>query len=103
VPLFVALGCQAEPLPPDKADYAGHWRAPGVDLVIDPGGQVEYTKKQGAGYVEISGPIKTYDGDDFVVGVMVMTTRFDVTAPPRLEGGVWTMTVDGTRLVRVDD
>jgi hypothetical protein len=100
--LVLALvgACSTEPLPADKADYAGHWRGDGIDLVISLDGRVEYRRTQGASKVEITGPIAGFDGADFIVGVMVMKTRFDVTAGPTDMGGYWSMTVDGTELTR---
>ena len=103
--LFVAAllvsACKAEPLPPDKLDYAGQWRGGGINLVITKDGGVSYDKVSGSGHVEINGPIKGFDGDDFIVGVMVVKTTFDVTAPPHQDGGAWKMTVDGVELTRV--
>jgi hypothetical protein len=99
---LVLVACSAQPLPADKLDYAGHWRAPGIDLQITAEGRVHYRRSQGAGKVEIEidGPVAGFDGDDFIVGVMVMKTRFDVTAPPKDVGGYWSMTVDGVELTR---
>jgi hypothetical protein len=92
--------CTAKPLPADKAEYAGRWRGPGVTLEITPEGHAHYDRAEGKGRVQIDGPIKGFDGDDFVVGVMVVTTSFDVTVPPTEANGVWTMTVDGVVLTR---
>lgn len=93
--------CQARPLPPEKAQYAGHWRGGGVDLVIHPEGRAEYTKTQGKSTTEVSGPIG-WQGDDFVVAVMVVKTKFDVQEPPHEVDGIWMMTVDGVELTRVE-
>ncbi|MEM6990676.1 MAG: hypothetical protein AAF721_09270 [Myxococcota bacterium] len=93
-------GCEAIPLPEDKAEYAGHWKGPDVDLVIEPSGQVQFKKLQGKGQVQISGPITQWIDEDFVVGVMVMKTKFDVSEPPHLAGEAWVMTVDGVELLR---
>jgi hypothetical protein len=92
--------CTGKPLPADKADYAGRWRGPGVTLEITADGHARYDRAEGNGRVKIDGPIQGFDGDDFVVGVMVVTTSFDVTAPPTETNGVWTMTVDGVVLTR---
>lgn len=101
VVLLLASACKGQPLPADKLEYAGQWRGGGVDLVITADGGVSYRKVSGSSTVEINGPIKGFDGDDFVVGVMVVKTGFDVTAPPHEEGGAWKMTVDGVELTRV--
>ncbi|MEM9453365.1 MAG: hypothetical protein AAGF11_04250 [Myxococcota bacterium] len=92
--------CQPQPLPPDKAEYAGHWRGGGVDLVIYPEGRAEYTKQEGKGTIEVSGPVG-WKGEDFVIAVMVVKTKFDVQQPPHEVDGIWMMTVDGIELTRV--
>lgn len=94
-------GCKGQPLPADKAEFAGHWRGGGIDLVIRPEGHVTYEKAEGKGKVEISGPLQGWQGEDFVVGVMVVKTKFDVTAPPHEVDGVWVMELDGIELTRI--
>ena len=101
VVLLLVSACKGQPLPADKLEYAGQWRGGGVDLVITADGGVSYRKVSGSSTIEINGPLKGFDGDDFVVGVMVMKTGFDVTAPPHEEGGAWKMTVDGVEVTRV--
>lgn len=92
--------CSSKPLPPDRVEYAGHWRGPGTELVITLDGRATWQRTSGSGQVKIDGPIQGFDGDDFVVGVMVVKTTFDVTAPPAERDGRWTMTVDGVELTR---
>lgn len=92
--------CDAGPLPADKQDYAGHWRGEGMDLIIETSGKVRFKRAKGKGQVEISGPISGWYDEDFVVGVMVMKTKFDVAEPPKEVDGVWVMTVDGVLLAR---
>ena len=92
--------CSAGPLPPDKQDYAGHWRGDGMDLIIEHSGDVRFKRVEGKGQVEISGPISEWHDEDFVVGVMVMKTKFDVAEAPKEVDGVWIMTVDGVLLAR---
>lgn len=48
----------------------------------------------------IDGPLKQFEGDNFVVGVGPISTTFLVTAPPHQDGGQWKMTVDGVELTR---
>lgn len=48
----------------------------------------------------VNGPLKEFVGDDFVVGVLFMTTTFNVSSPPAEIDGVWKMTVDGVELIR---
>lgn len=97
---LLVAACKGQPLPPDKADYAGRWRGGGIDLVISPEGRVEYVKQQGKGRTEISGPLQGWQGDSFVVGVMTVKTKFEVTEPPHEVDGAWKMTVDGVELIR---
>lgn len=99
--LFVSA-CKGQPLPPDKADYAGRWRGGGIDLVIHAEGRVNYAKVEGKSTKTIEGPLQGWQGDDFVVGVMTVKTKFKVTEPPHEVDGVWKMTVDGVELIRSD-
>ena len=97
VSLLVAC---AEPLPADKAAYAGNWRAQGMSLLITKDGEVEYRRKTSGGNNMIKAPIKRFEGNNFVVGVGPFSTTFVVSKPPHLDDGVWKMTVDGVELVR---
>jgi hypothetical protein len=95
------LSACGEPLPKDKLAYAGEWQAARVYLLIDPSGRVEYKRQRDGGNVSIEAPIKSFEGDNFVVGVGPFTTTFVVSQPPRLaEDGKWKMTVDGVELTR---
>ena len=100
--LWVAmlLAACANPVPPEKSAYVGHWEAPGMSLLITQGGQVAYRRKKGSTTSEINAPLKKFDGDNFVVGVGLWTTTFVVSKPPREESGRWKMTVDGVELSR---
>lgn len=95
--LLVACG---KPLPQDKLAYAGSWRGTGMTLDISTGGEVRYRRVKGNANTSIDAPIKAFHGDDFEVGLGPLTTRFVVSRPPTLEGGRWTMTVDGVVLSR---
>ena len=88
-------------VPEDKSDYVGEWRAPDMSLLITRDGRVEYWRTEGMSKTSVSGPLQSFDGDDFTVGVGFMSTRFDVTVPPHEADGEWTMTVDGVRLRRI--
>lgn len=100
VALLVAC---AQPLPPDRAAYAGDWRGNGVSLLITAGGHVVYRRQESGSSVSIDAPIKAFDGDDFEVGIGPMVTRFDVGQPPTQKDGQWSMEVDGRILWREDD
>jgi hypothetical protein len=107
IALFLAAACAlllvacGTPLPKDKLAYAGEWRGGRTVLLITPGGLVEYKRERGGSSVEINAPIKHFEGDNIVVGLGPFNTTFVVSKPPQLEGGKWTMTVDGVELTRV--
>ena len=100
--IILLSGC-ADPLPEDRLDYVGEWRSKEMGLLILADGSVSYKRLKGGATTSVSGPLKRFEGDDFVVGVLFMTTTFDVTEPPHEIGGAWTMTVDGVRLTRVSE
>ena len=100
--LVGVLGC-GEPLPLERREYAGVWRAEGVRLEIELAGVVHYKREQGTTKVEINAPIVEFQGDDFVVGLWLARTTFSVSEPPNFQGETWTMVVDGRRLTRVAD
>jgi len=95
-------GC-AKPLPPEKLHYAGEWRGEGMLLIISPEGTVQYERKNGNSSTTINAPISEFDGNDFLVGMAGVTTRFVVPVPPHETPTGWEMTVDGVELKRVDE
>ena len=94
------LAACSQPLPQDKLAYAGSWRGTGMTLDISTGGEVRYRRVKGNSTTSVDAPIKVFHGDDFEVGIGPLTTRFVVSKPPTLDGGHWTMTVDGVVLSR---
>lgn len=96
----VMLGACGQPVPPDKRAYVGDWQAPDMRLAISAEGRVVYKRRDGGSSTSLDVPLKRFEGDNFVVGLGPMSTTFVVSAPPRLDDGVWTMTVDGVRLTR---
>ena len=102
--LFCGLaGCTGVPLPEDKWEYAGLWRGGKVTLEIFPEGQVRYQKLIGSsGHTRVNGPIKKYDGDDFITEVLFVSNRFRVDRPPFQDDGRWWMVVDGVMLKRLE-
>lgn len=98
---IIALAGCAKPLPPDKLAYAGEWQSPTMGLLITQDGRVAYKRLVGEnGSKSVSGPIQSFDGDDFVVGVGPVKTTFVVSVPPHQDHGEWKMTVDGVELTR---
>ena len=101
--LVLLLSACSTPLPPERADYAGLWRAADTTLLITPAGRVEYVVRRGNGFSKsIKAPLQRFDGDNFVAGLGPIGTTFVVTKPPHRDEGVWKMTVDGVELVRGD-
>jgi len=98
--LLALLVACAEPLPPARTAYAGQWFADKMRLEITTDGYVSYERRSEHGKTTINAPIQEFVGDDFTVGFGPFRTRFVVSKPPRLDGGVWKMTVDGVEMVR---
>jgi len=100
--LALTLCACAKPVPPSKSNYVGEWLSPTMALSIMPDGNIRYARKKGGMNKTMNGPLKEFDGDNFIVGIGPMTTTFTVTMPPHREAGAWKMTVDGVELVRKD-
>jgi hypothetical protein len=102
VPLLVAAlaGC-GKPVPPEKADYVGEWQRPEMYLLITQDGSVRYKRIKGGATTSVEGPLKSFEGDNFTVGVGPMTTTFEVSVRPHQTAeGEWRMTVDGLELLK---
>jgi hypothetical protein len=99
--LGLLLAACGSPPPMTRTAYVGEWVGKDMRLAIDAKGNVDYQRKKANGQSSITAPISKWDGDDFVVGVAFMTTRFVVSRPPTEKEGVWTMVVDGVELRRV--
>ena len=95
------LAACAKPLPPEKAAYAGQWRSPTMSLLITESGNVNYRRVDGGMSKSINGPLRSFEGDNFVVGIGPVKTTFVVSMPPHQDDGAWKMTVDGMELTRV--
>lgn len=93
-------GC-SKPVPADKAAYVGEWRSREMSLLITADGTVHYLRYKGGGQVKVTGPLREFKGDDFVVGVPFVTTTFVVSRPPQADDGKWKMVVDGVELTRI--
>jgi hypothetical protein len=99
--LVLALGACAKPVPADKAAYVGEWQRPEMYLLITQDGSVKYKRIKAGATTSVEGPLQGFEGDDFSVGIAMLSTHFDVTAPPhQLKDGSWKMTVDGMELTR---
>ena len=69
-------------------------------LLITQDGSVRYKRLKAGATTSIEGPLKGFDGDDFVVGIGPISTTFGVSRPPYRDGGSWKMVVDGLELTR---
>lgn len=94
-------GLLPKPIPADKLDYIGNWSSPSIELLITQDGRVEYHSTKDGMNKEISAPIQGFEGNNFIVGILGINTTFVVSAPPQLVDSVWTMTVDGEKLTKV--
>lgn len=97
----LVLAACGKPVPADKQAYVGTWESATTSLLIDASGRVIYKHQPSPSVSKsLDAPIKAYEGDDFIVGVGPLTTRFVVSAPPHQVDGSWKMTVDGQELTR---
>ncbi|MDB4835139.1 hypothetical protein OAH12_00980 [Cyclobacteriaceae bacterium] len=98
VGLFSCSGIQ---VPNDKQDYIGFWQSDIMYMKFSADGHVEYKRVEGGTSKSINAPLQKFDGDNFEVGAMGMTSVFEVSQVPTEDGnGRWTMIVDGVKLVR---
>jgi len=99
---ILLISACAKPVPEDKREYIGYWHSKNMTITISADGRLVYHRvrmKQGAKYsTKVDGPIKSYQGDELVVGVLSLTTTFKVSRPPYQEDGQWFMVVDGVTL-----
>jgi hypothetical protein len=101
-PLLLALllGACAKPVPPEKAAYVGEWRAPSMALLITQDGTIRFARKVKGVSRSMKGPLKGFDGDNFVVGIGPASSTFSVSVAPHRDGDVWKMTVEGVELTK---
>src|SRR6266581_5499177 len=95
-----ALSACGKPVPAEKAAYVGEWQSPGMTLLITQDGGVQYKRIKGGVTTEVNGPLQRFEGDSFVVGVLSLSTSFQVSKPPFEQGGRWKMVVDGVELTK---
>ncbi len=98
--LILFSGCSSNPIPPDKIHYVGEWQSKEMSLLILQDGSLAYQRLKGGGSTEITGPIKEFQGDNFIVGFAFFTTTFEVSKPPYEVDGVWKIVVDGITLTK---
>jgi hypothetical protein len=82
-----ALSSCAKEVPPEKASYVGEWQAQTMALLITQDGSVMYKRIKGGMTTSVNGPLRRFEGNNFVVGVPLICTTFQVSSPPYQEGG----------------
>lgn len=97
----ILLSACSKPLPVEKMNYAGEWRSNKMGLLILADGTVAYKRLQNGGTTSVNGPLKEFEGNDFVVGIGPFATTFAVSEPPHQTVDGWQMVVDGVRLTKV--
>ncbi|RUO75050.1 hypothetical protein CWI80_06910 [Pseudidiomarina sediminum] len=102
VVLLTLVGC-TQPIPQDKLNYVGEWHGDGVYLLISADGLMAYQRVDGSTQIQMQGPLKEFNGDDFVYGFFVWTSTFEVSQAPYFEDGSWYMVVDGVKLKKLTD
>ena len=95
------LSACGKPVLPEKSAYVGEWRAQAMVLLITQDGSVAYKRMKGGTTTSVNGPLRQFEGDNFVVGVPLISTTFEVSRPPYQQGGKWKMVVDGVELTKV--
>lgn len=98
----LALSACGKPVPPEKSAYVSEWRAPAMGLLITHDGSVAYKRLKAGVKTSANGPIRRFEGDNFVVGVPLLSITFVVSKPPYQEAGRWKMVVDGVELTKVE-
>ena len=63
-------------------------------------GTVRYKRENGKITKTVDGPLRRFEGDNFVVGIPLISTTFEVSKPPYQVAGTWKMVVDGVELTR---
>jgi len=98
---ILMTGCNSIPIPEGKKTYVGTWEGVGFHLTITDDGAVNCRRVNGRSTKTITGPVTDFKGDDFVVGALFITTRFEVQHPPYMEGDDWFMVVEGIELKKI--
>jgi hypothetical protein len=97
--VLVLTAC-GQTVPADKAAYVGEWRAQAMALRVTQDGHVAYRRVRGGTTTSVDAPLRRFEGDNFVVGLPLLSTTFQVSKPPYEEAGRWKMIVDGVELTR---
>ena len=99
--LALVTAC-AKPIPSEHRAMVGTWEAPGMVLQISADGNLAYRREKDGSSVSIDAPVQQIGAGKFTAGIGPLVSEFRLDQPPRLENGVWSMTVDGVALRRTD-
>lgn len=97
---LLLLSACSKPIEKSRLSYVGYWGSNEMVLLILKDGSVSYKRLKKGMTTSVNGPLKEFIGNDFVVGVLFMTTTFKVSEPPHKVKGKWQMVVDGIRLTK---
>ncbi len=100
--IMLFFNCSSKPVPEDKRSYIGKWSGREMYLEITHSGRVSYNRKVNGINKSVNAPIQKFEGDDFIVGVWFIKTKFNVNKPPYKKKNVWKMVVDGVELIRIN-
>jgi hypothetical protein len=98
--LLLALAGCGKPVPPDKSAYVGEWKDKTMYLLITKEGSVRYKRIKEGVTTSVDGPLKGFEGDNFLVGFGPVSTTFSVSKPPHQDRDKLKMVVDGVELTR---
>jgi len=98
---FLLTAC-GKAVPPDRSAYVGEWKAQTMALLVTQDGSVAYKRIKGGVTTSINAPLRRFEGDNFVVGLPIISTTFEVSKPPYQDAGRWKMVVDGVELTKVE-
>src|SRR5258705_3419687 len=87
LPVLLILSACGQPVPQEKAAYVGEWRAQTMALLLTQDGTVAYKRLRGGVTTSVNGPLRRFEGDNFIVGVPILSTTFEVSKPPYQEAG----------------
>lgn len=90
------------PVPPENADFVGHWQAENMDLIVEKYGRVHYRHKQSGSEVTLDLPLQSITPQAITLGIAFWKTDIEIEVPPHAENGVWHMTAEHVDLTRKD-
>lgn len=100
--LLVSLAGCGKPVPQEKLAYVGEWQEKTMYLLITQDGSVKYKRLKEGATTSIDGPLQSFSGDNFDVGIGPAKTTFVVNKAPYQDGDTWKMMVDGLELTKTD-